>query len=577
MNLTNLFKIAFKALSNNKLRGFLTMLGIIIGVGSVITMLAIGQGSKRSIQAQISEMGSNMIMIHPGGDRRGGVRLDAADMESLKLKDLEDIQAQARYISYISPSVNSSGQAIFGANNTPTTVYGISPEYLDIRRYKVEDGDIFSEQDVKTAAKVCLVGKSVVDELFPDGESPVGKVIRFGKIPLRIVGVLESKGYNSMGMDQDDLILAPYTTVQKRILAITHLQSITCSALSEEYTDQAIEEITQILRTNHKLKATDEDDFTIRSQQELSSMLTSTTDMMTLLLAAVALTALVPVLPARAEGNAPVAQNLELTTYRNVSVGGRLTAVDPDGDTLTFQITTEPTKGEIELTDDGRFVYTPDTNRRGRDYFGFKAVDAEGNSSQEATVIIRIEKQKTRTTYSDLDGNACAYAATMLAEEGIFVGQQLGGSYVFEPDREVTRGEFLAMCMELGGDELLSAVAATGFADDDAIPVWQKPYVATALMDGVINGTESEGSAVFSAGDAVTVQEAAVMLNNVLGATDVPTAAFDSAVPAWASQATANLTACGVLAVSGRYTDSLTRADAAEMLSAAIAVRDSRE
>ena len=288
MSLWETFTLAVKNISGSKMRTFLTMLGIIIGVGSVITMLAIGQGSKRSIQAQISEMGSNMIMIHPGGDRRGGVRLDAADMESLKLKDLEDIQAQARYISYISPSVNSSGQAIFGANNTPTTVYGISPEYLDIRRYKVEDGDIFSEQDVKTAAKVCLVGKSVVDELFPDGESPVGKVIRFGKIPLRIVGVLESKGYNSMGMDQDDLILAPYTTVQKRILAITHLQSITCSALSEEYTDQAIEEITQILRTNHKLKATDEDDFTIRSQQELSSMLTSTTDMMTLLLAAVA-------------------------------------------------------------------------------------------------------------------------------------------------------------------------------------------------------------------------------------------------------------------------------------------------
>lgn len=288
MKLTESLQLALKNIVSSKVRTLLTMLGIIIGVGSVITMLAIGQGSKRSIQAQISEMGSNMIMIHPGGDRRGGVRLDAADMESLKLKDLEDIQAQARYISYISPSVNSSGQAIFGANNTPTTVYGISPEYLDIRRYKVEDGDIFSEQDVKTAAKVCLVGKSVVDELFPDGESPVGKVIRFGKIPLRIVGVLESKGYNSMGMDQDDLILAPYTTVQKRILAITHLQSITCSALSEEYTDQAIEEITQILRTNHKLKATDEDDFTIRSQQELSSMLTSTTDMMTLLLAAVA-------------------------------------------------------------------------------------------------------------------------------------------------------------------------------------------------------------------------------------------------------------------------------------------------
>lgn len=288
MNFANLFKIAVKALSNNKLRGFLTMLGIIIGVASVITMLAIGQGSKRSIQAEISEMGSNMIMIQPGGDMRGGVRLGADDMESLKLKDFEDIRDKTRYVSYISPSVNSAGQAVYGANNTPTTVYGVNLDYMDIRRYKVGDGDLFTEQDIKTAAKVCLVGKTVVDELFTNGETPVGRVIRFGTIPFRIVGVLESKGYNSMGMDQDDLILAPYTTVQKRILAITHLQGITCSALSEGYTEQAIEEITDILRTNHKLKAADDDDFTIRSQQELSSMLTSTTDMMTMLLAAVA-------------------------------------------------------------------------------------------------------------------------------------------------------------------------------------------------------------------------------------------------------------------------------------------------
>ena len=288
MNFANLFKIAVKALSNNKLRGFLTMLGIIIGVASVITLLAIGQGSKRSIQAEISEMGSNMIMIQPGGDMRGGVRLGADDMESLKLKDFEDIRDKARYVTYISPSVNSAGQVVYGANNTPTTVYGINLDYMDIRRYKVGDGDLFTEQDIKTAAKVCLVGKTVVDELFTNGENPVGRVIRFGTIPFRIVGVLESKGYNSMGMDQDDLILAPYTTVQKRILAITHLQGITCSALNEGYTDRAIDEITDILRTNHKLKATDDDDFTIRSQQELSSMLTSTTDMMTMLLAAVA-------------------------------------------------------------------------------------------------------------------------------------------------------------------------------------------------------------------------------------------------------------------------------------------------
>lgn len=288
MNLANLFKIAVRALANNKLRGFLTMLGIIIGVASVITMLAIGQGSKKSIQAEISEMGSNMIMIQPGGDMRGGVRQSADNMETLKLKDYEDIVNETRYVSAVSPSVNSSGQAIYGANNTPTSVYGISLGYMEIRRYKVQDGEMFTEQDINTAAKVCLVGKTVVDNLFPNGENPVGKIIRFQKLPFRIVGVLESKGYNSMGMDQDDLILAPYTTIQKKILAITHLQGITCSALKEEYTEQAIDEITEILRRNHKLKDTDDDDFTIRSQQELSSMLTSTTDMMTVLLAAVA-------------------------------------------------------------------------------------------------------------------------------------------------------------------------------------------------------------------------------------------------------------------------------------------------
>ena len=288
MNTTNLLKIALRALAYNKLRGFLTMLGIIIGVASVITMLAIGQGSKRSIQAQISEMGSNMIMIQPGADMRGGVRQDASAMETLKLQDYEDIVNETRYVSATSPSVNSSGQAIYGANNAPTTVYGISPDYMEIRRYEVEDGDMFSDQDVQTAAKVCVIGKTVVDNLFPGGENPVGRVIRFQKLPFRVAGVLKSKGYNSMGMDQDDLILAPYTTIQKKILAITHLQGITCSALKEEYTDQAIDEISEILRRNHRLRETDDDDFTIRSMQELSTMLTSTTDIMTTLLAAVA-------------------------------------------------------------------------------------------------------------------------------------------------------------------------------------------------------------------------------------------------------------------------------------------------
>ncbi len=288
MNFANLFRIALKALGNNKFRGFLTMLGIIIGVGSVITMLAIGQGSKKSIQAEISEMGSNMIMIHPGEDMRGGVRLSADDMQTLKVKDFEDIRQECGHVSLVSPSVNSTGQAVYGANNTPTSVYGVNEEFLDIRGYKVQDGDIFSEQDIKTAAKVCLVGKTVIDQLFTNGENPVGKVIRFGSIPFRIVGVLESKGYNSMGMDQDNLIITPYTTVMKRILAVTYLQEIVCSALSEEYTDEAISEITDVLRRNHKLKEADDDDFNIRSQQELSTMMTSTSDMMSTLLAAVA-------------------------------------------------------------------------------------------------------------------------------------------------------------------------------------------------------------------------------------------------------------------------------------------------
>lgn len=293
MNFANLFRIALKALSNNKFRGFLTMLGIIIGVGSVITMLAIGQGSKKSIQAEISEMGSNMIMISPGAERRGGVRMSGDDMQTLKVKDFEDILSNCKYITLASPTVNASGQAVYGANNTPTSVTGVTRDYLDIRGYKVKDGDIFSEQDIHTSAKVCVIGKTVVDELFPDGESPVGKVIRFGSIPFRIVGVLESKGTNSMGQDQDNLMFAPYTTVMKRIQAVTYLQGITCSALSEEYTDRAIEEITAVLRENHKLKDDAADDFNIRSQQELSSMMTSTSDMMSTLLAAVAAISLI--------------------------------------------------------------------------------------------------------------------------------------------------------------------------------------------------------------------------------------------------------------------------------------------
>ena len=287
MKLANLLKIALKALNNNKLRCFLTMLGIIIGVASVITMLAIGQGSKNSIKAQISEMGSNMIMIRPGNMQRGGVRQNAEDMQTLKIEDYESLKSVPG-VAAVSPMVNSSGQLVNGNNNYPSSIYGVTPEYLDIRKLKVKEGSIFSDQDIKSAAKVCILGKTVVDNLFSNGEDPVGRVVRFGKIPLSVIGVRESKGTNSMGQDQDDVVIAPYTTVMKRILAVDYLQELFASAVDESQTEETIDNITEVLRANHRLKEDADNNFEIRSQQELSQMMNSTSDMMTVLLACIA-------------------------------------------------------------------------------------------------------------------------------------------------------------------------------------------------------------------------------------------------------------------------------------------------
>lgn len=294
MNYQNLFKIAIRAIAANKMRSFLTALGIIIGIAAVITMLAIGQGSKASIKANIAEMGSNMIMISPGADMRGGVRQDASSMETLKQADYESIKEDCNYISAISPTVNSSGQWIYGNNNTQSSIYGVNQDYLSIRQLKVADGEMFTDTDIKAAAKVCILGQTVVDYLFPDGSDPIGKVVRFNSIPFRVIGVLQKKGYNSMGMDQDDLVLAPYTTVMKRILAQTYLGGIVCSAITEEASQPAQDQISEILRRNHKLKdatettQADEDDFNIRSQEEISSMMNSTMSTITILLGSVA-------------------------------------------------------------------------------------------------------------------------------------------------------------------------------------------------------------------------------------------------------------------------------------------------
>lgn len=291
MSFLNLLKVAFRAILNNKMRSFLSMLGIIIGVAAVIIMMAIGQGSKESVRKNISQMGTNVIMIRPGADSRGGVRMDPSEMQTLKLEDYEAILQNRKFVTYVSPEVSSSGQVIYGSNNTSTSLYGESLEYLDIKQWTVQYGDCFTEEDMRKSAKVCVIGTTIVTELFGEDYDPqqaVGKTIRFKSIPFRVAGVLKSKGYNNWGMDQDNVIIAPYTTVMKRILAQTYFQTINCSAISEEMTDEAIEELTQTLRRTHKIKATGdeeaEDDFTIRSQQEMMETMSSTMDSITIIL-----------------------------------------------------------------------------------------------------------------------------------------------------------------------------------------------------------------------------------------------------------------------------------------------------
>ncbi|WP_040281732.1 ABC transporter permease [Psychroserpens damuponensis] len=288
MRLLNLFKIAFKAIVLNKTRTLLTMLGIIIGVASVIAMLAIGEGSKESIRTTISSMGSNMITIRPGADNSGPARGSGGNVQTLILEDYNEIKKQASLLSYITPVVNGGGQVINGANNWPSTIYGVNPEYLNIKAVGLQSGSMFTDAEVKSAAKVALIGGTVVENVFPDGQEPVGQMIRFNNIPFKVIGVLEEKGENTFGQDQDDVVIAPYTTVQKRILAIDYLNQIMASAISEDEASEAVTQVTDVLRSQHKLIESEDDDFTVRSMEELISTFSSTSEMLTVLLVAVA-------------------------------------------------------------------------------------------------------------------------------------------------------------------------------------------------------------------------------------------------------------------------------------------------
>lgn len=280
--------------------------------------------------------------------------------------------------------------------------------------------------------------------------------------------------------------------------------------------------------------------------------------------------------PGYAQGSAPVAENLELNTYRNVSVGGSLSAFDPEGDALRFEITTQPIKGQLELKQDGSFIYTPDADKKGRDYFGYKAIDTEGNASQEATVIIKIEKQKKDVFYADMAGRADECAAVAISEAGLFTGEQLGGVYCFYPDKTVSRGEFLSMCMLVSGEPLFSGVVSTGYADDGDIPGWMKNAVATAALCGVDNGREAESGTVFDTDAPIRKAEAAAMLDRALNVTSISYIQLDESLETAQAQACVNLSAHGILKDTQAMEDALTRSQAAQMLAAALHFQENR-
>lgn len=282
-------KLAFRALKRNKFRAFLTMLGIIIGVAAVIAMMAIGQGSKESIQSSLSAMGSNMIIVMPQSNLMGGVRIGGGSFQSLTMSDVNAIEKHVTGIDGISPIVGSNGQAIYGGNNWPTQIIGVSPDYLHIRQFTLQNGVNFSPQEIITSAQVCLLGQTVIKNLFPNGQNPIGKYIRFNSTLFQVIGTLNPKGESSFGQDQDDIILVPYTAVQNRITSSgLYLNSIYVSAVSQSASDSVTDDITEILRRNHHLSGSDINDFVVRTQDQLISTITSTSSMLTILLTTIA-------------------------------------------------------------------------------------------------------------------------------------------------------------------------------------------------------------------------------------------------------------------------------------------------
>ena len=293
MKFINLIKIALAAIKRNKMRSFLTMLGIVIGVAAVIAMLAIGQGSNASIRETISSMGTNLINVMPASQNRGGVHQGRASSPTLEVDDVTYLENNSTLIEAVSPEIDGSGQIVYGSNNWPTTVYSGNENYPYIKKYEIETGRMYTSKEIKSAAKVCLVGQTIIENIFSEDENPIGKTIRFNKIPFKIIGTLKEKGDNTFGQDQDDMILAPYTTVMKRLFRQNYLRAIVISAQSEDLISETSDEITALLRLSHKLSENEDDDFEIRTQEELISNFGSISEMMLVLLGSIAAISLV--------------------------------------------------------------------------------------------------------------------------------------------------------------------------------------------------------------------------------------------------------------------------------------------
>jgi putative ABC transport system permease protein len=292
MKFLQILRVAYRALGKNKMRSGLTMLGIIIGVAAVIAMVGIGQGAKKMVNDQISSLGENLLNIFPGSQQSGGVRFGAGTRTNLTEEDAAAIKANCPAVQWVSPVVRAGAQVVAGNQNWATSVQGYSPDFPFIRSWPLASGAFFTEQDVRGATKVCVLGQTVVDNLFPD-QDPIGQIIRVNKLPFRIIAVLAQKGQNAFGQDQDDIVVAPYTTVLRKLSRMDHINYIMASAVSKDKMNAAIEQITQLLRQRHKLTSGQEDDFTVRSQVEIAQAVNSTSTVMSILLGAIASVSLI--------------------------------------------------------------------------------------------------------------------------------------------------------------------------------------------------------------------------------------------------------------------------------------------